>query len=87
MEQNTYRDLVEFSELVADAVIKKMKPTADDLSLYKARSLYGTAWLNDMRKRGLAEVHVKGKRQVFSRHQLDCLRAAERRHAELLKVG
>ena len=81
----TYRDLVEFSELVAEAIIKKTQPTKDDLSLSQARELYGVSWINQMRREGLAEVHAKGKRLVYSRHQLDCLRAAQRRQAELAR--
>ena len=72
------------SELVADAIIKKTMPVNDDLSEREAKAAYGARWIAQMKEKGLAEPHRIGRKVVYSRHQLDCLRAAERRHAELI---
>lgn len=84
----TIRDLMEqaetFSNLVADAILKRTNPVKDDLSEREAKAAYGTRWLRRMREEGLAEAHRIGGKVVYSRHQLDCLRAAERRHAQLI---
>ena len=50
----------------------------------QARQLYGDKWLRRMKKEGLAVCHKIGGRNLFSRHQLDCLREAEREHAKLV---
>lgn len=84
----TIRSLMEqaetLSNLVADAILKKTSPVKDDISEREAKQAYGTRWLRQMKEKGLAEVHRVGGRLIYSRHQLDCLRAAERRHAELV---
>lgn len=84
----TIRDLMEqaetFSNLVADAILKRTNPVKDDLSEREAKAAYGTRWLRRMREEGLAESHRIGGKVVYSRHQLDCLRAAERQHAQLI---
>lgn len=76
-----------FSDLVADAIIKRVSPVRDDLSERQARAAYGARWLRSMREAGLATPHKVGGKTVYSRHQLDCLRAAERRHASLIING
>ena len=84
----TIRDLMEqaetFSNLIADAILKKTAPVKDDISEREAKQAYGTRWIIAMKEKGLADVHRIGGKWIYSRHQLDCLRAAERRHAELL---
>lgn len=84
----TLRDLMEqaetFSNLVADAILKRTSPVRDDLSEREAKQAYGTRWLLAMKEKGLADAHRVGGRWIYSRHQLDCLRAAERQHARLL---
>lgn len=73
-----------FSELVADAILKKTAPVKDDMSERQAMSAYGSKWLRRMREDGLAVPHRIGGKVLYSRHQLDCLRAAERKVAQLL---
>jgi len=73
-----------FSELVADAIIKKTVPIKDDMSERQAAAAFGTRWLRKMKEQGLANPHYVGNKIVYSRHQLDCLRAAERQQARLL---
>ena len=84
----TVRDLMEqaemLSNLVADAILKKTAPVQDDLSEREAKKAYGTRWILAMKEQGLADAHRINGKWVYSRHQLDCLRAAERRHAELI---
>ena len=72
------------SNLIADAIIRKTIPRDDDISETQARELYGDKWLRRMKRDGLAKNNRIGSRNVYSRHQLDCLRAAEREHAKLV---
>lgn len=84
----TIRDIMEqasmLSELVADAILKKTAPVKDDISERQAMSAYGSKWLKRMKEDGLAKSHRIGGRVLYSRHQLDCLRVAERKIARLL---
>lgn len=77
-------DLEQMSNLIADAIIRKTHPVMDDISENQALKEYGEKWLKRMKREGLAEFHRIGNRNIFSRHQLDCLREAERRHASLV---
>ena len=72
------------SNLIADAIIRKTIPFNDDISESQARELYGDKWLRRMKRCGLAEYNRVGNRNIFSRHQLNCLRQAEREHAKLV---
>ena len=82
---NTIMEMLESSSnLIADAIIRRTMPCEDDISETKARELYGAKWLRRMKRDGLAKYSRIGSRNVFSRHQLDCLRAAEREHAKLI---
>lgn len=72
------------SEIIADAVIKRIQPVKDDLTESQARKAFGVRWLNKMVENGNAHYHWIGSRKIFSRHQLDCLRLAERRRAEII---
>lgn len=73
-----------FSNLVADAIIKRTNPVKDDISEREAKAAYGTRWLRQMKEKGLARSARIGGRVIYSRHQLDCLRAAEREQARLI---
>lgn len=77
-------DLETASKLIADAILKQTSPVKDDISERQAGEAYGWGWLRRMKEAGLADGHRIGGKMVYSRHQLDCLRAAERRHATLL---
>ena len=74
----------EMSGLIADAIIRRLHPVRDDISENQALKEYGEKWLKRMKREGLAEYRKVGNRNVFSRHQLDCLREAERLHARLV---
>ena len=73
-----------FSNLVADAIIKRTNPVKDDISEREAKAAYGTRWLRQMKEKGLARSARICGRVIYSRHQLDCLRAAEREQARLI---
>lgn len=84
----TVRSLMEqaeaFSNLVADAIIKRTSPVKDDLSERQAQAAYGSKWLRKVKESGLAEYHRIGGKVIYSRHQLDCIREAERQQARLI---
>ena len=73
-----------FSNLIADAILKRTSPVKDDMSEREAKAAYGTRWLRRVKEEGLAESHRIGGKVIYSRHQLDCIRAAERQHARLI---
>lgn len=76
-------DVEQFSDVIAAAIIKRTQPVRDDLSESEARKAYGTRWLAGKVRDGLAHFSRIGNKKVFSRHQLDCLRLAERQCARL----
>ena len=77
-------ELEQCSSLIADAIIRKTMPCEDDISESQARQFYGDKWLRRMKKDGLATYNRVGGRNIYSRHQLNCLREAEREHAKLV---
>jgi len=77
-------ELEQCSDLIAEAIIKKTQPYEDDISENQARKAYGAKWLRKMKAEGLAKHARVGSRTIYSRHQLDCLRAAEREQARLI---
>lgn len=68
-------------EPLAAMIVRKIKPSDDDMSMRAAQREYGFAWVNDHARRGNIEFRAKGKRQVVSRTQLELLRASEMRRA------
>lgn len=78
------RDYENLSAIIADSIIRRTNPVADEISETEAQKAYGTRWLNRMRDSGLAEFTRRGNRKMYSRHRLDCLRAAEAEHARLV---
>lgn len=69
------------SNLIADAIIRKTMPCQDDITENQAKKAYGDRWIRKMKKYGLAKAQRVGGRLLYSRHQLNCLREAEREHA------
>lgn len=82
--KNIMNELEQCSNLIADAIIRKASPFEDDITENQARKAYGDKWLRKMKKEGLAKFTRIGNRIIYSRHQLDCLREAEREHARLV---
>ena len=71
------------SNLIADAIIRKTLPCEDDISENQAKKAYGDRWIRKMKRYGLAKSNRVGGRILYSRHQLNCLREAEREHAKI----
>lgn len=80
---------MKISELIADVIIKRVWPCKDDLSESQAKKAYGVRWIRHYKERNMTDHHYIGGRIIYSRHRLDCLRAAEREHARLVfkKIG
>lgn len=76
-------ELESCSNLIADAIIRRTMPCQDDISENQAKKAYGDKWIRKMKQYGLAKFQRVGNRIFYSRHQLDCLREAEREHAKL----
>ena len=77
-------ELGQCSNLIADAIIRKTSPCEDDISENQARQLYGDKWIRKMKRLGLAKYTKIGGRNIYSRHQLNCLREAERENTRLV---
>lgn len=75
---NIFHDLMTASDLIADAIIKRTRPLEDELSTSEAYDLYGRRWVEDRLRTGLLHRSAIGNRLVYSRHELECLRASER---------
>ena len=70
--------LVGCIELVADAIVKKTCPSMDDISENQAKARYGSKWIRFHKERGNLRHHYRGRRIVYSIHEINCLRAAEK---------
>lgn len=70
-------ELETISTLIADAIIKKTAPASDELSEREASKLYGYGWVTRMRDSGMAKVQYTKGKNIYSRHQLNCLKMAE----------
>lgn len=46
------------SELIAGAIVRRVKPVDDELSESEAQKAYGTRWLNRMRDARAREIHT-----------------------------
>lgn len=77
-------ELEQCSNLIADAIIRRTSPHNDDITERQAKEAYGDKWLRHMKTKGLARYTKIGGRNIYSRHQLNCLREAERDNARLL---
>lgn len=73
-----FEDVLTLTDLIADAVVKKVYPVKDDLSTREAYKAYGRVWLDEMVREGKALGRRIGGKVVYSRHELDTLRAVER---------
>ena len=76
--------LMFISEMAADVIIRRCIPMEDELSENQARRLYGDKWLRKKKREGLAHWQRKGIKSVYSRAELDKLRAQEREPARIL---
>ena len=72
------------ADLIADAIIKKTCPCQDDISENQAKERYGSRWLKICKERKSIKHCLIGGRIVYSIHELNCLRAAERDNYETI---
>ena len=72
------------SERAADKIIKVCIPLDSELSENKAKQLYGDKWIRRKKDSGEAHPRRHGTRTLFSRAELDRLRAKEREPARLV---
>lgn len=72
-----FQNLTTMTELIADAVVKRVYPLKDELSTREAYATYGRAWVMKMEEEGRIRGRRVGGKVVFSRHSLDCLLAVE----------
>lgn len=72
------------ADLIADAIIKKTCPCQDDISENQAKERYGSRWLKIYKERKSISHSIIGGRIVYSIHELNCLRAAERDNYETI---
>ena len=77
-------ELEQCSNLIADAIIRKTSPHEDDITERQAKEAYGEKWLRKIKGLGLAKYTKIGGRNIYSRHQLNCLREAERENTRLV---
>lgn len=73
-----YNDLLTMTDLIADAVVKKVYPVQDDLSTREAYKAYGRVWIEEKVMEGKVRGRRVGGKVIYSRHELDTLRAVER---------
>lgn len=78
--RETLRILNECAELIAAAIIKKTHPCKDDISENEAKKRYGSKWLKRRREMGLIERNYIGNRIIYSIHELECVKAAEKEY-------
>lgn len=71
------RQLYNLLEPLAAMMVKKIHPIQDEISVNAANKEYGRAWVEEQRFNGNITPRAKGKRLVFSRAELETLRAVD----------
>jgi len=71
-------------EPLAAMMVKKIRPIDDELSTNAAYKAYGRAWIEDQRRRGNLSPVAKGQRLVWSRSEIEALRAVEMQHPKVV---
>ena len=77
------RRMVELSELIADQIIAACIPIESELSLNKARMLYGDKWLRKKIRYNLVKTKKAGTKCIVLREDLDRLRTEDREPPKL----
>lgn len=72
-------------EPLAAMMVKKIRPVEDELSTNAAYKAFGRAWVEDQRRRGNLSPIVKGQRLVWSRSELETLRAVDMQHPKVVE--
>jgi hypothetical protein len=76
-------NLETISDLIADAIVRKIMPVKDDITEHQAKRAYGSRWIQKMKTYGLAKESRVGCRIIYSRAHLNALRAAEREYDQI----
>ena len=84
INEETLTVLYRCVDLIADAIVKKTCPVMDDISENQAIERYGSKWIKLYKERKGITPHRIGKRIVFSIHELNCLKVAERDNYEAI---
>ena len=79
-------ELMSCTDIIAAAIIRQTCPVKDELSERQAQKMFGSRWLMARKDDGSAEFHCSAGKNIYSRHQLVCLKEAERTVTTQLKI-
>ena len=79
-------ELMSCTDIIAAAIIRQTCPVKDELSERQAQKMFGYRWLMARKDDGSAEYHCSAGKNIYSRHQLMCLKEAERTVSTQLKI-
>lgn len=79
-------ELMSCTDIIAAAIIRQTYPVKDELSERQAQKMFGFRWLMARKDDGSAEYHCSAGKNIYSRHQLMCLKEAERTVSTQLKI-
>lgn len=79
-------ELMSCTDIIAAAIIRQTYPVKDELSERQAQKMFGSRWLMARKDDGSAEYHCSAGKNIYSRHQLMCLKEAERTVSTQLKI-
>ena len=79
-------ELMSCTDIIAAAIIRQTCPVKDELSERQAQKMFGSRWLMARKDDGSAEYYCSAGKNIYSRHQLMCLKEAERTVTTQLKI-
>lgn len=79
--------LLEAADLVADCIMRRVMPRADDLTAREAYKAYGRAWVERAVAEHLIAPTYQGNKTIYSRAELDALRVCERRRGKATRAN
>lgn len=68
--KNRFTSILEYSEVLAAAILKKMDPLKDEISQSEAYRLFGAGFVKEGRRLFNFTVKHIGNKTVYSRHEL-----------------
>lgn len=74
------------TDIIAAAIIRQTCPVKDELSERQAQKMFGARWLQARKSDGSADYHCSAGKNIYSKHQLLCLKEAERSVTEAIKT-
>ena len=80
------KELMSYTDIIAAAIIRQTCPVKDEMSERQAQRMFGSRWLMARKDDGSAEYHCSAGKNIYSRHQLMCLKEAERTVSSQLKI-